>query len=51
MQKALEGVSGVTQVVVSLEDNNATVTADAGVEEQALIDAVTESGYKVLACN
>ena len=51
VQKALEGVSGVTQVVVSLEDNNATVTADAGVEEQALIDAVTESGYKVLACN
>ena len=51
VQKALEGVAGVTQVVVSLEDNNATVTADAGVEDQALIDAVTESGYKVLACN
>ena len=51
VQKALEGVAGVTQVVVSLENNNATVTADAGVEEQALIDAVTESGYKVLACN
>ena len=51
VQKALEGVAGVTQVVVSLEDNNATVTADGGVEDQALIDAVTESGYKVLACN
>ena len=51
VQKALEGVAGVTQVVVSLEDKNATVTADAGVEDQALIDAVTESGYKVLACS
>ena len=50
VQKALEGVAGVTQVVVSLEENNATVTTDAGVEDQALIDAVTESGYKVLAC-
>ena len=50
VQKALEGVAGVTKVIVSLEENNATVTADAGVEDQALINAVTESGYKVLAC-
>ena len=50
VQKALEGVAGVTQVTVSLEEKNATVTADAGVEDQALIDAVTESGYTVLAC-
>lgn len=50
VQKALEGVAGVTQVAVSLEENNATVTADAGVKDQALIDAVTQSGYKVLAC-
>lgn len=50
VQKALEGVGGVTQVVVSLEENKATVTTDAGVEDQALIDAVTESGYTVLAC-
>ena len=51
VQKALESVAGVTQVVVSLEENNATVTADASVQDQALIDAVTESGYKVLACS
>ena len=50
VQKALEGVAGVTQVVVSLEENKATVTTDAVVEDQELIDAVTESGYKVLAC-
>ena len=50
VQKALEGVAGVTQVVVSLAEKNATVTADAGVEDNALIDAVTQSGYQVLAC-
>ena len=50
VQKALEGVSGVTQVVVSLEENKATVTMDTEVEDQKLIDAVTESGYKVLSC-
>lgn len=51
VQKALEGVDGVTQVVVSLEENKATVTADAEIEDQKLIDAVTESGYKVLSCH
>ncbi|MDE6845446.1 MAG: heavy metal translocating P-type ATPase [Lachnospiraceae bacterium] len=51
VQKALEGVAGVTQVVVSLEENKATVTADTEVEDQKLIDAVAESGYKVLACH
>ena len=50
VRKALEGVTGVTKVDVSLEENKATVTADSGVEDQTLIDAVTESGYKVLAC-
>ena len=50
VKKALEGVAGVTQVTVSLEEKNATVTADADVEDQALINAVTESGYTVLAC-
>ncbi len=51
VQKALEGVAGVTQVAVSLEENKATVTSDAAVQEQALIDAVAESGYKVTACS
>ena len=51
VQKALESVAGVTQVVVSLEQKNATVTTDADVEDSVLIDAVTQSGYKVLACS
>ena len=49
VQKALEGVAGVTQVEVSLEENKATVTMNAQVEEQLLADAVTEAGYQVVA--
>ena len=45
VQKALEDVAGVIQVVVSLEEKTATVTVGEGVEDQALIDAVKESGY------
>ncbi len=48
VKKALEGVKGVTQVEVSLEENKATVTADASVKDQELADAVAEAGYKVV---
>lgn len=48
VKKALEGVAGVAQVEVSLEENKATVTVTPGVEEQALADAVAEAGYKVV---
>lgn len=50
VKKALESVEGVTEVNVSLEEKKATVTADTNVEDRTLIDAVAESGYKVLAC-
>lgn len=50
VQKALEGVEGVTQVAVSLEENNAVVSMEAEVEDKKLIDAVEAGGYKVLAC-
>lgn len=50
VQKALEGIEGVTQVSVSLEENQAVLTAEETVADQTLVDAVTESGYKVLAC-
>lgn len=50
VQKALEGVEGVAEVVVSLEDNQAKVTMEVEVSDQTLTDAVTEAGYKVLAC-
>ena len=48
VKKALEGVAGVTQVEVSLEDKTATVSLMPSTEEQALVDAVTEAGYKVV---
>lgn len=50
VQKALEGVAGVTKVEVSLEEKKADVTTDAEVEDQKLIDAVVESGYQVISC-
>ncbi len=50
VQKALEGVEGVTQVSVSLEENQATLTVNETVDDQTLIDAVTQSGYQVTVC-
>lgn len=50
VQKALEEVAGVQHVTVSLEEKKATVTVEAGTEDQKLIDAVTQSGYEVVAC-
>ena len=41
---ALKDVPGVSEAVVSLDDKQATVTADA-VDVQALIAAVEEEGY------
>lgn len=48
VQKALEGVEGVTQVEVSLEENRATVTMSEEVDDQKLANAVAEAGYKVV---
>ncbi len=50
VQKALEAVEGVTQVTVSLEENQAKVTMDSEVADELLADAVTEAGYKVIGC-
>ncbi len=45
--KALSGVDGVTEVNVSLEENNATVTADSSVSAETLKNAVEQQDYKV----
>ena len=39
---------GVVEVVVSLEDNNATVTVEPHVSNDALKEVVEEADYKVL---
>lgn len=50
VQKALEGVSGVTAVEVSLENRTATVTMESEIGEEILAGAVTEAGYEVKGC-
>lgn len=50
VQKALEGVEGVTAVSVSLEEKQASVTMENEVADEALCSAVTEAGYEVKEC-
>lgn len=45
VQKALEGISGVSKAEVELESKTATVTLTADVADKVLADAVTEAGY------
>ena len=47
VEKALNGVEGVTSVLVDLESKTATVTGNA--EDTALTAAVTEAGYEVIS--
>lgn len=50
VQKALEGVAGVTAVEVSLENNTASVTMESEIADETLAGAVTEAGYEVKGC-
>ena len=47
VEKALKGVEGVTEVVVSLEENKAVVTCNDGVACDVLKKAVEDDGYTV----
>ena len=49
VKKALEGVSGVSKVEVSLENKNAVIEASVTVADEALKAAVSEAGYEVTA--
>ena len=49
VKKALEGVSGVSKVEVSLENKNAVIEASITVADEALKAAVSEAGYEVTA--
>ena len=49
VKNALEGVSGVEAVSVSLENKTAAVTAAESVTDEALKAAVTDAGYTVTA--
>lgn len=47
VQKALEGVEGVTGVVMSLEDKTATVELSGDVADDALKTVIADAGYEV----
>ena len=48
VQKALEALTGVESVVMSLESKSAEVTLGEDVPEETLKAAVTEAGYEVV---
>ena len=50
VQKALEGVEGVTAVSVDLESKKASVSMDKAVDDEVLMDAVKEAGYTPVDC-
>lgn len=50
VQKALEGIAGVTDVEVSLENKTASVTMKEEIADEMLAGAVTEAGYEVKGC-
>lgn len=50
VQKALASVDGVTDAVVDLENKKATVTLSKDVDDQVLMEAVTEAGYTPVSC-
>ncbi len=45
--EALDGIEGVSDVNVNLEEKNAELTAGENVSDSALASAVKEAGYKV----
>ena len=46
-KKALEAVAGVAEANVSLENKQAVLTLDAGVDDAAIVAAVAAAGYEV----
>ncbi len=47
VQKALEGVAGVKEVTMSLEDKSAVVILDNDISDEILDNVITEAGYEV----
>lgn len=49
VQKALEGLAGISAVEVDLTKNSATVEADATVTDAAITEAIDDAGYDVVS--
>ena len=47
VQKVLEALEGVAEVIMSLEDKTATVKMNSEVADEVLTAAVTDAGYEV----
>ncbi len=48
VQKVLEAIEGVSEVIMSLEEKTATVQMEEEVTDDVLIAAVTDAGYEVI---
>ena len=46
VKNALEGINGVNEAVVSLDDKNAEVSYTGSIDEEAIIEAIKEAGYE-----
>lgn len=49
VEKALSAIDGVTAVEMSLEGKSAVLTLSKDVDDQVLVDAVTQAGYEVVS--
>lgn len=49
VREELEKIAGVSGVAVDLASKTATITADKDIPDDAIIAAVTEAGYEVVA--
>ena len=49
VEKTLAAIDGVEAVEMSLEGKSATLTLTAPVDDQVLVDALTEAGYQVVS--
>jgi len=49
VQKALEGLAGISAVEVDLTKNIATVESDVTVTDAALTEAIDDAGYAVVS--
>src|SRR5699024_10717567 len=46
VRNALEGIEGVSEAVVSLDDKNALISYEGNLDEKTIEDAISEAGYE-----
>ena len=48
VEKALKGIPGVAEVTVSLEENQAVITSEAEIADEAIKAVIEDAGYTYL---